>query len=373
MSRALGVMLLTTASNWRGSGISFSKIARGLTARGHRVELVVSSDAVAAELARLGIPARLVRLDRTGLREVRALLAVARENGTDVVIADKPRDVRLAAWMSMLRPLRIVIRYNRVGTQRPARFVDRWTATRAAAALYQSNYIRKKALAELPVLASIGSFVVPNGYDADAIATSAAPRDAWRAANGIERDAFVVISAGFAEAEKRFDLSVDALAMLAARGVEATFVFCGDGPCRSSLEARATAGGVRSVWLGARSARDTLAAIGASDVLMHPSPIEIFGNVLAEAMALGTPVVAMRSGGNPEMLGEEGTTAILLDELTPDAFARAIEELRGAPDRRRAMADAATERLKTVFPLSRMIDGYDAMLRQLTGALAEAR
>jgi glycosyltransferase involved in cell wall biosynthesis len=373
MTRALGVMLLTTASNWRGSGISFSKIARGLAARGHRVELVVSSDAVAGELARLGIPARLVRLDRTGLREVRALLAVARENDTDVVIADKPRDVRLAAWMSMLRPIKIVIRYNRVGKQRPARFVDKWTSTRAAAALYQSNYIREKALAELPVLGKIESFVVPNGYDASGIASSAAPRDAWRAAHGIAQDAFVVISAGFAEAEKRFDLSADALALLVERRVEATFVFCGDGPCRASLEARAAAGGVRAVWLGAQSPRDALTAIGASDVLVHPSPVEIFGNVLAEAMALGTPVIAMHSGGNPEMLGDDGSTSILLHQLTPEAFARAIEDLHDRPERGRALAHAARERLATVFPLTRMIDDYDDMLRRLTGVAEGAR
>jgi glycosyltransferase involved in cell wall biosynthesis len=366
MSRSLGVMLLTTASHWRGSGISFSKIARGLASRGYRVALVVSSEAVAGELARLEIPARLVRLDRTGLREVKSLLAVARENGSDVVIADKPRDVRLAAWMSMLRPLRIVIRYNRVGPQRRARFVDRWTATRAAAALYQSNYIREKALAELRVLEKLERFVVPNGYDADGIAAAAGSRDAWRAAHAIERDAFVVISAGFAEAEKRFDVSVDALALLAPRGVNATFVFCGDGPCREALEQRARATNVRAVWLGAQSARDALTAIGSSDVLVHPSPVEIFGNVLAEAMALGTPIIAMHSGGNPEMLGDDGTTSFLLHQLTPEAFARAIEELHRRPDRGRPMADAARERLATVFPLSRMIDGYDAMLRQLT-------
>ena len=50
MSDSLGVMLLTTAENWRGSGMSFSKIARGLAERGHRVELVVASSVVAAEL-----------------------------------------------------------------------------------------------------------------------------------------------------------------------------------------------------------------------------------------------------------------------------------------------------------------------------------
>lgn len=366
MSRELGVMLLTTAENWRGSGISYGKLARGLTERGHRVELVCSSSTVAAEYARLGIPARQLALARTGAREVLSLLTVARASKAEVVIVDKPRDLRLAAWMTMVRPLRIVIRYNRVGQRRPSRFVDRWTAGRATAALYQNDYIHAKALAELPILGELQSFVIPNGYDAGEIVAGAAAPAAWRVDHGIAPGDFVVLSAGFAESEKRFDLAVDAVAMLASRGVEATFVFCGDGPCRVSLEARARERGAKAKWLGTQSPRDTLTAIAAADVLVHPSPVEIFGNVMAEAMALSTPIVAMRAGGNMEMLGEDGSTAVLLSEESPEAFADAIAELHAHPEQRRALAAAARERLVTIFPLSRMIDGYDSMMQHVT-------
>lgn len=368
MRRALSVTLLTTADHWRGSGTSFAKIARGLSERGHRVALVVSSNALAAEYARLGIPARQLSLARTGAREVFALRAVAREHATDVIIVDKPRDLRLAAMVSMLRPLCIVIRYNRVGTPRPARFVDRWTARCASAVLYQSDYIRVKALNNLPMLGELTSFVIPNGFDAAAIAANAGPRAAWRAAHGVSEDELVVVSAGFAEAQKRFDLSIDALSLLAARGIVATFVYCGDGPCRAALEARARAGGVKSLWLGLQSPSNTLTTIAAADVLVHPSPVEIFGNVLAESMALGTPIIAMRAGGNPEMLGDDGASSILVDEGSAESFANAIAELLANPVRRCALAAAARERLASVLPLSRMIDEYDAMLQQITAA-----
>jgi glycosyltransferase involved in cell wall biosynthesis len=365
VSDPLGVMLLTTAENWRGSGTSYAKLARGLAERGHRVELVVSSSLVAAEYARLSIPARRLTLERTGAREVLSLLTVARAHGTDVVIVDKPRDLRLAAWMSMVRRLQIVIRYNRVGKRRAARFVDRWTAGRASAALYQNEYIRGKALSELPILGELQSFVIPNGYDASEIAVDAGAGARWRASHDIAPHDFVVISVGFAESEKRFDLSVDAMRQLTGRGIDATFVFCGDGPCRASLEERARAGGVKARWLGIQNPRDTLAAIAAADVLAHPSPVEIFGNVLAEAMALGTPIVAMRAGGNAEMLGDDGSTAILIDDEGPESFADAIADLRANPGRGRALAAAARNRLIDVFPLARMIDAYDAMMKGL--------
>jgi len=375
LSRALGVMLLTTAENWRGSGISYGKLERGLTERGHRVELVVSSATVAAEYARLGIPARQLSLDRTGAREVLSLLTVARANKTEVVIVDKPRDLRLAAWMSMVRPLRIVIRYNRVGRRRPSRFVDRWTAGRAAAALFQNEYIREKALAELPILGELRAFVIPNGYDVPEIESGAAsaPAPAWRAAHGIAPTEFVVVSAGFAEAEKRFDLTVDAMGQLGSRGIDATFVFCGDGPCRVSLEAKARARGVRAKWLGTQSSSETLAAIAAADVVAHPSPTEIFGNVLAEAMALSTPIVAMRAGGNVEMLGDDGTTAMLVEDDHPESFADAIAALHENRARGCALAAAARKRIVTVFPLSRMIDGYDTMMQDIAVDMPDAK
>ncbi|MDQ2768562.1 MAG: glycosyltransferase family 4 protein [Gemmatimonadota bacterium] len=373
MSRSLGVMLLTTAENWRGSGISYAKLARGFTERGHRVDLVVSSSTVAAEYARLGIPARQLSLDRTGAREVLSLLTVARANKTEIVIVDKPRDLRLAAWMSMVRPLKIVIRYNRVGRRRPSRFVDRWTAGRAAAALFQNEYIREKALAELPILGELRAFVIPNGYDVAEIESGSACSPSWREAHGIAANERVVISVGFAESEKRFDLSVDAMGLLASRGINATFVFCGDGPCRVSLEAKARERGVKAKWLGAQSSSDTLAAIAAADVVAHPSPVEIFGNVLAEAMALSTPIVAMRAGGNVEILGDDGTTAILLDDERPESLADGIAELLANPERSRALAAAAHARLVTIFPLSRMIDGYDTMMQSISVDLPEAK
>ena len=372
MNRPLRVMLLTSAQHWRGSGLSYAKLARGLAERGHRVDVVVASEAVAAHFERFGLPAHHLALEHTGMREVLALLAVARSAETEIVIVDKPRDLRLAAWMSLMRPLRIVIRYNRMGQMR-SRFVDRWTARRAAGAIYQSAYIRDKAHAELPSLAQLATYVVPNGYDPLAMTLGVVAREQWRAAHGIHSTEFVVLSAGFAESDKRFDQSVETMRLLAQRGVASTFVFCGDGPCRASLETAANAGAVRSLWLGMQSPVDALSAIGAADVLLHPSPVEIFGNVLAEAMSLCTPIVAARGGGNMELLGHDEQAAILVDDGCADSFAHAVAELHAHPERRRSLAAAAHARLVSEFPLDRMVDRYDAMLHEIVDAPADAK
>jgi len=93
--------------------------------------------------------------------------------------------------------------------------------------------------------------------------------------------------------------------------------------------------------------------MGALDVLVLPSRAEPFGTVLAEAMQAGTPVVATRVGGLPEVV-EDGVTGRLVEPGQPEALARAVREVlerreeMGAAGRERARrwhADAYTDRV----------------------------
>jgi glycosyltransferase involved in cell wall biosynthesis len=59
------------------------------------------------------------------------------------------------------------------------------------------------------------------------------------------------------------------------------------------------------------------------DVLVLPSYEEPFGTVLAEAMAVGTPVVATRVGGLAEVV-DDGVTGRLVEPGSPDALAEAV-------------------------------------------------
>lgn len=73
------------------------------------------------------------------------------------------------------------------------------------------------------------------------------------------------------------------------------------------------------------------------DVLVLPSWREPAGTVLSEAMAVGTPVVATRVDGLPEVV-QDGVTGILVEPGRPDELARAVLEVLG---RRSEMGDAA--------------------------------
>jgi glycosyltransferase involved in cell wall biosynthesis len=75
------------------------------------------------------------------------------------------------------------------------------------------------------------------------------------------------------------------------------------------------------------------------DVLVLPSYEEPFGTVLAEAMAVGTPVVATRVDGLPEVV-RDGVTGRLVAPGDPDGIAAAVLEVLA---RRDEMGAAARE------------------------------
>jgi glycosyltransferase involved in cell wall biosynthesis len=107
--------------------------------------------------------------------------------------------------------------------------------------------------------------------------------------------------------------------------------------------------------------------------MVHPSLHEIFPNAVGEAMACGRPVVAADAGGTSELLGRDGEAGLLVPPGDPDALALAIGGLLADRERRERLGAAARHRIETEFPLSRMIDGYEHVLGEVTGAASGVR
>lgn len=143
-----------------------------------------------------------------------------------------------------------------------------------------------------------------------------------------------LLSVGLLIPRKRHDLTIGAVAALP--GVR--LLIAGEGPERGALEALAHRLGVASrVWfLGAVPHRDLPALYGAADVMVLASEREGWANVLLEAMACGTPVVATPAWGSREAVGSEGA-GIVVEEASAQAIAAAVRRLLAAPPSRAAV------------------------------------
>jgi glycosyltransferase involved in cell wall biosynthesis len=109
--------------------------------------------------------------------------------------------------------------------------------------------------------------------------------------------------------------------------------------------------------------------LGQLDVLVLPSRQEPFGTVVAEAMAAGTPVVATRVDGLPELV-EDGVTGALVEPGDTAALAVAVLDVL---ERRAELGTAARGRAAR-FGADVYADRVeDLLLQLLPGARAEER
>lgn len=108
-------------------------------------------------------------------------------------------------------------------------------------------------------------------------------------------------------------------------------------------------------YLGEADAVTKRELLAGAEALLFPVQWdEPFGIVMVEAMACGTPVVALRRGSIPEVVAH-GTTGVIVDH--PTGLAAAIARA-AALDRAACRAHAAAR-----FDLPAMVTGYEAVYR----------
>ena len=104
-----------------------------------------------------------------------------------------------------------------------------------------------------------------------------------------------------------------------------------------------------------------LQALAECDLLLHPSLEESFGLVVAEAMAMGLPVVAgASSGAVPWVAGEHGS---LCDVRDPEAILLALEKTL-APDQYARMSRDGMASVQARFSTARVVDAFFHLYEQ---------
>ena len=147
-------------------------------------------------------------------------------------------------------------------------------------------------------------------------------REACRSKYGVERT--TLVSVGHLIERKGHNHVIDALQYLP----EVDLLIAGDGEEEKSLRKQVQRLGIveRVTFLGAVSQRELAEIYNAVDIMILASSREGWANVLLESMACGTPVVATRIWGTPEVVAS-AAAGVLVSERSGAGLAEGVTKL----------------------------------------------
>jgi glycosyltransferase involved in cell wall biosynthesis len=346
-------------------------VAEFLRGRGHEVEVVTTADALPEPRP---YPVRWIsRSLPKGVRHARGVALVrqrAREH--DVVyttgmfgrsalgasLARKPYVVKLTADPAFERSRRRGLVAGNVedfqaggggAVPRALRLARDLELRRAAHVFCPSAYLRELAISWGVAPERVS--VLPNPAPE---VPQLPPRDELKQALGV--NGATLVFAGRLTAQKSLERALEAVA--AADGV--SFLVAGEGPDRGPLEDRARDLGIdgRVRFLGPQPRQRVVELFRAADATILSSSWENFPHTVVEALAVGTPVLAMEAGGVAEVV-HDGVNGLLVPAGDTAALGEAVrryfadEALR---ERLRAQAAASVADYSAERVFSRLED-----------------
>jgi glycosyltransferase involved in cell wall biosynthesis len=340
-------------------------LGRGLRALGHDVHvLALALDQGAAQpflapLSEAGVATRTLALSgRAYLPERAAIAQVVRELSPDVVHTHGYRpDVLDAAVARRLGVPVVTTVHGFTGGGWKNRCYE-WLQRRAFRRFDAVVAVSRPLVARLERAGVPRSriHVVPNAWQP---ITPPLDRETARRALGVAPDAFALGWAGRLSHEKGADILLDALVHLTDLPISVAVI--GSGPEQRSLAVRAQRLGVGGLLRWHGTVPDAGRHFAAFDVFVLSSRTEGTPIVLFEAMAAGSPIVATRVGGVPDVVSAAEATLVASDD--PVALAAAIRAVYGDAAVARARARCARERLLKDFTLPPWLGRYESIYR----------
>jgi glycosyltransferase involved in cell wall biosynthesis len=307
-------------------------LALTLQRRGHRLLFVTAPDERWRKRCdAVGLPVAFLPMHgRFNLAMAARLGTVIKQHRAHVVHAHKGREQALMFWASFFTRIPALVA-NRgvsfpVGRLRALKYRFRTDAVVAV-----SESIRRELLASGVPAAKV--VTIYGGVDIQRFHPNV-DGDGVREEFRIPRDGVLVVKVAHVREWKGYEVFLPAAAMVARAEPRVFFLCAGKGTGESPhLDALIRDLGLehRLRWAGFRE--DLPQVLAAADICVHAATAgEGVTGVVREALAMAKPVVVTDVGGNRELV-IEGETGLLVPPREPEALARGMLALMGAPAR----------------------------------------
>lgn len=209
--------------------------------------------------------------------------------------------------------------------------------------------------------------VIPTGVDVAGLA-ALQPVDP-RPLAGWPDDAVVAASLGRLAPEKSPETLLEAIAVARQKAPMLRLLLIGGGPSEAELRRRAAAADLagRVAFTGALPRREALARLAGADLFVFASQTETQGLVLAEALSVGLPAVALDGPGVRDSVRDGVDGRVVAGGPTGEHVARLAQEIASV-----AIDDAARHALAAQaragadrFSVERRVDETEALYRSL--------
>ncbi|WP_445001017.1 glycosyltransferase [Halomonas mongoliensis] len=209
--------------------------------------------------------------------------------------------------------------------------------------------------------------VIPNGYALDDLMPDPEGGGGLRDALGVPRNTVLIGMVGRLNVQKHHENLLDALVKLRSQGEEVRCLLVGEGVRHDMPDV--------ARWLTSRGLENTVNALGTrTDIpaIMNALDLHVlssafgegFPNVVAEAMACGTPCVTTDVGDAARIVGDIGWVVPPRDsEALAAAIGEALRERREQPEAWLARQARAHRHIHAEYGLERMVEAYRQLWR----------
>jgi glycosyltransferase involved in cell wall biosynthesis len=389
LSEPIRVLRVIARLNMGGPAIHVANLAAGLQTRGYQTTLVAGSiargeDSMAFLAERLGVSVVSVpeiQREVSALHDARSVLRVAeliRTERPQILHTHTAKAGAIARAAAMLagdaRPPVVLHTFHGhvlkgyFGPGRTAFFrqVEQSLARLSDVLVAVSPEVRNE-LIELGVAPRRKFAVIRLGIPLEERLGDASAGEDYRRLYGIPKDAFVIGWVGRMTGVKATRAVLEIVRAVHDRGVDSVLCMVGDGPDRVRLEEIAHELGIARSCYFVGYQEQIAGYYRLFDAFVLPSVNEGTPVSAIESLASGTPVVANRVGGVPDVV-RDGVDGFLVEAGDAEAAADKLAVLARDEALRRRLGEAGRARVLERYSVSRLVDDVDRLYRSLLDA-----